>query len=273
MGLEKQNALPSFRKPPLVEVTCGITFEPFESYRSPHAGLLWHRLRDQFPGVEQATPLSPVQLDPNGMPLPRFWFISEDDSRLVQLQNNRLHYNWRMRPDGGPYPRYESMIEVFESIQDTFCDFVSEMQWKEPEVTGSELTYINHIPRGEGWDTRSDIYELFSGISWRSNTESPLEGPEVLINALLENPEGLMWNANFHLPESQGQFAVKVVPAKRRIDGLPILTFELAVKGNGSDRSRQGLRDWFDQAHEWIVYGFVNFTSGSVQETVWERER
>jgi uncharacterized protein (TIGR04255 family) len=52
---------------------------------------------------------------------PRYWFLSEDEAGLVQLQNDMVALNWRRRPPAGglpkfAYPGFEPMKASFEGL-------------------------------------------------------------------------------------------------------------------------------------------------------------
>ena len=49
-----------FDRPPVVEVACGILFGTTVPLRAAHIGLYWQRIRNEFPRIEEAPPLSPV---------------------------------------------------------------------------------------------------------------------------------------------------------------------------------------------------------------------
>ena len=103
--------LPKFDNPPVVEVALSLSFEPFEHFRSAHAGRLWERLKDQFP-VTEDQPELPSAIELPGAPAPpppprlefmdrprlRTWFQSEDGTQLLQVQHNRVAYNWKRGP-------------------------------------------------------------------------------------------------------------------------------------------------------------------------------
>jgi hypothetical protein len=57
----------------------------------------------------------------------------------------------------------------------------------------------------------------------------------------------------------------------RKRDNVPIFILDLTVRGNVAEHSAEVLWDWFDIAHQWIVFGFSDLTSREVQDLVWER--
>lgn len=82
-------------------------------------------LREQYPRVQLLPALPPqpplglsgsfvglsVGTQPN-----RWWFISEDDSHLVQIQHDRLVLNWRQTPTQPGYPRHHSLLPAFFEV-------------------------------------------------------------------------------------------------------------------------------------------------------------
>ena len=109
-------ALPKFDNPPVVEVVLSILFEPLERFRSAHAGRLWDRIRDQFPVTEDKPELPssieeagialapPPRLELVEQPRLRTWFQNSQGTQLLQVQHNRVAYNWMRGRTSEPYP-------------------------------------------------------------------------------------------------------------------------------------------------------------------------
>lgn len=69
-------ALPSYRKPPVNEVVCGMRFHISDKLRIPHIGLLWDKFRVDYPIIQHAPPIVSAKGevlvdDSTGLPLPR----------------------------------------------------------------------------------------------------------------------------------------------------------------------------------------------------------
>lgn len=124
------------------------------------------------------------------------------------------------------------------------------------------MTYVNHILQEKGWDKICDVGEVFPGFAWRLGGEH-----------FLPNPDAFNWRTRFALPNHQGRLYTKIDTAKRDEDDHPILRFELTVRGIGTDKSLEGMRAWFDIAHEWIVRGFADLTTSHVRENIWRQIR
>ncbi len=256
--------LPSYKQPPVDEVVCGFRFEPLPQLKVPHIGLLWEKFRQEYPVTVHAIPIatdtSLLVDETTGVPLPRIWFISKADNELVQFQLDRFYYNWRHR--GDDYPRYPSIIEKFEKAKRQLDAFTDELQLGTIKTVECELTYINHIPKGQGWESIDDLPKVVRDFTWQKQKHS-----------FLPAPTNVGWQTGFPLPGGKGRLNIKLNQAARKVDGVPVLILELAAKGIGEDIAGRAMRDWFDLAHEWIVRGFTDITTKEIQETIWKRER
>lgn len=149
-----------FAHPPLEEVVLGVQFAPPPNFRSTHFGAVHRLFEDAFPYVEDQPRLPPqfetfggfsdapsFQLEFGPPPLRgRVWFLSEDDSNLLQFQDDRLLLNWRKRQSDQPYPRYEKIADVMLNALVTLGDFFHG-EFQEPlSINQAEISYINIIP-------------------------------------------------------------------------------------------------------------------------------
>ncbi|HEA66138.1 MAG TPA: TIGR04255 family protein [Desulfobacterales bacterium] len=260
-----KNSLPAYEKPPVIEVVCGIAFKKIEQFKGPHLGLFWQKLRADYPACQHAPPLGfpPDPSEPVGkfeLPLPRIWFINEKKNGLIQLQNDRFFYNWRKMHADEPYPHYQTVIKKFTTNLDIFQKFLEEEELGPLNPTECELTYINHILKGEGWETISDVHDVMPEIKWRSSK-----------SRFLPKPLNIGWQALFALPEDKGSLHVKLDQVAHKIDRRPILRLEISAKGLGADKSQVAIMNWFELAHKWIVCGFADLTGTKIQETIWRR--
>lgn len=258
-----------FANPPIVEVVCGIAFEPLKRLLAPHVGLLWESYRSAYPECREVVPLA-VQIEsPDGTlmegdlseipPLPRIQFLSEVGDGMVQIQRERFHYNWQKR-EGGEYPRFESVFSCFKKRLETFQEFLANLKLGELAPRQYELTYVNHVAIGEGWDSNSDIGAVFPDLTWRKR-EGRLE------------PELVAWRCSFWLPDGVGRLHAAIRTATRTMDDRRVLALELTARGmiGGSDMG--GLHDWFTRAHSHVVGAFEDLSSQELQDKLWGRVR
>ncbi len=108
----RSEQLPSFDRPPVVEVVLSVQFEPLVSLHTPQLGLLWKEFEARFPKTEDQPPLPPSieQFGRRSMPPvsfsiqeidgatpPRVWFLNREETELIQVQQDRFIVNWRQR--------------------------------------------------------------------------------------------------------------------------------------------------------------------------------
>jgi len=261
-------ALPDYKNPPVNEVVCGILFETIKQFLVPHFGLLWEKFRAEYPRCRHVDPLLPViesstrtQADTmiSEVPLPRIWFL-HDDGRIIQVQRDRFHHNWRKLKPTDEYPRYRTVFQMFRIHFDTFQKFLEEHRLGRIIPRQYEMTYVNIIPQGEGWETEEDMHKVFPDFIWGSKKDR-----------FLPNPAGINWQTNVTLPNGAGRLHMNIQNAVRTADKHRLFRLEITARGIGNDTSLNGMQDWFDLAHEWIVRGFADITDTQVQKNVWGR--
>lgn len=262
---------PSFDNPPVIEVVCGIQFQLLEKFTSPHFGLLWERFNEDYPNFKDMPPLVPQVLSQGGNvtfhltdkpPLPRAWFIHKNESGIVQIQQDRFLHNWKK---GGPqdkYPRYETVIALFKEHLGTFDSYVREKEIGAINPTQYEMTYVNHIPLGDGWTTLNDIGNIFEDFSWNATTKDFL--PEI---------SNVSFKVTFDLPDGCGRLHIKGWKGLIKEENLPVLRLDLTVQGMPQEKTEEGMWNWFDEAREWIVRGFADFTNKNMHGEFWRRHK
>ncbi len=270
---EINKLLPDYEKPPVIEVVSGIQFNSIKNLTGPYLGLLWEKFKADYPRSKEVAPLVPaievfdeipsreMAVFPDFLGLSRTWFETNDGNRLIQVQKDRFLHNWKKERDTDEYPHYDYVVSNFKLCLEKFEAFLQENKLESIQPVQYELTYINHIPQGEGWNTFGDLGKVFPDFSWRS------------AERFLPAPEGINWQTTFVMPEKSGRLHESLRSAKRRSDSQPILLLELTVRGIGSDKSRSAMWSWFDVAHEWIVRGFTDITGEELQRGLWRRKQ
>ncbi len=177
--------LPDFSNPPVAETVLSVQFDRLSAFRTAHFGIYWGEVRDRFPTTEEHVELpSMIELPPRqpspavdirfqaleAPPPPRFWLIGEGGTELIQVQRDRFIKNWRKTGEGDQYPRYEWGRGRFDHDFSDFKAFVTRNQLGSIRVNQCEVTYINHIVAGEGWETHADVDKVFT--IWRQPTST-----------------------------------------------------------------------------------------------------
>ena len=137
MSEKQETKLPSYGKPPVVEVAMSVQFRGLPRLNSAYLGLLWDRYRKTYPKAEHHPPIAAVNegfesptastpgiiVEPT-FPVPRCWFVNETGTRLIQVQQDRFILNWRKLDTEEKYPRYSEIRENFEEEWARFEEFV-----------------------------------------------------------------------------------------------------------------------------------------------------
>lgn len=266
----KISTFPDYLHPPVNEVVFGIQFSKLQGLKAPHTGIMWEKLgRNNYPDCKEMPPIGhtiesfdgPPFQSPSvtieslqNPPLPRLFFISAAKNHLIQIQQDRLHHNWRKVRPGDKYPRYAELFPKFINSWELFTTFVSELELGSIEPDQYELTYVNHIPRGEGWKDLIDLHDIFRDFQYKS------EG------RFLGEPENMSWRKTYRLPDDAGRLHVSVRLAISRESKDQLVIMDLTARGFVSEK----IESWFAMAHEWIVKGFADLTSESIQKSIWK---
>lgn len=260
--------LPDFADPPVAETVLSVQFESVTAMRAAHFGMFWGQIIDRFPTTEEHSELShvveqfPDQPRSVGIqfeavevpPTPRFWFINGSGTELVQLQRDRFIKNWRKVGPEQNYPRYETVREGFESDFSLFKRFVSANNLGQIGIDQCEVTYVNHIVAGRGWDSYADVDKVFR----------PWSQPN---GAVPGKADGVTFNARFPINDAKGspigRLHAVVQPVVRTDDGRQMFLFSLTARGqlgNGTE--------FFDIGRDWIVRSFKELTTNEMHK-VW----
>jgi len=264
-------SLPRFDAPPVIETLLSIEFSQIASLGIPHYGLYWDRIRNDFPKYEIKPPLGSqvedfgprrplaIQIQSVELPALRCWFISEDETRLVQIQNDRFIYNWRKEATAETYPHYEQSIKpAFIKEFRRFAAFVSSATKSTIEVRQCEVTYVNHFERGREWKSPADVSEIFNCWSIKRD------------EAFLPAPEDITFQIRYRLPEDSGRLYVALQPALRKRDGEEVLQMALTARGKPKGEDLDSALAWLDLGREWVVRGFADLTTKKMHD-LWKR--
>jgi uncharacterized protein (TIGR04255 family) len=254
--------LPSFDAPPLVETLLGVEFDPIEEWAAPYFGLYWSQIKAKYPEFDVRTAIgSPdITLDEFGtvdIPI-RCWFYAEESPNLIQIQKDRFLYNWRNYLGNTEYPRYTSNRETFRLEWLRFCDFLKSNEIELPRVKRCEIAYINHIEKGQGWETMADLPDIFPGFS--VNTK----------NKFLPVPETVDFSLTYLMPDKKGRLDIELDQVIDSEGGKEILQLQLDATGKPASSDIGDILQWLDFAREYIIQSFVDFTSVKLHD-IWKK--
>jgi uncharacterized protein (TIGR04255 family) len=252
-------SLPNYRRPPVIEVAAGVQFEELKGWQTRYFGQFWNEFSAEYPFTQDQPPTPDVleggpRLEILTLPpLRRMLLLSKDQNYVIQLQESRLHFNWRKVKDTDEYPRFEKAIfPRFLDVWGRFSNFATRMTLGNVRPQRYELTYINHIePKGdyfaEALETKVKLFQ------W-----SAIKGEAKFLTA----PTAVSAAWTFQLPDQRGVAQANLTQATRA-DGRSVLVLGMSCGGPAS--ARYSLDEWFATAHEWIVRGFADLTTDSAQ--------
>lgn len=259
----KSAPLPSFKRPPVNELSFGIVFQTLTAFQTRHFGQFWYEHQEEYPTTEDQNPLLEltdveaqrlVLLDIP--PLRRVWLYSQDRQYVAQVQDSRVHFNWRKPTPDTEYPRFPVIYKRFYSFWSQFTEFVERERIGTIAPLRYELAYINHIELGQ---KVADSLEQHVKLFKFSPIDASYVSPPETVNAT--------WK--FAMPDQRGTGVVTLSNGKDS-KGRNILVLALTCSGTPSNKFT--VADWFESGHEWIVRGFTDLTTTNAHEE-WLRER
>lgn len=252
----------TFGEPPITEVALGRIFLPRPDFLLPYFGAFWARVQHQFPKVEHAEPiLEPTDKLNESLFLPRVWFIAKDSSTLVQLQQNRFHYNWRQTPEKPDYIRFPAIQKKCLEVWDEFKNFVLEVTGRPLQPLNAELTYINVIEAPGATSAFEIARAALRDHGWSNESR------------FLGVPKAFAHNYSFELPNNRGTLKVGAAAARRKSSAKTektegeVLRLELSVRGPCSDD--ESFEKWSSDAHDFLVTAFKDLTTPAMHK-VWK---
>ena len=257
-----------FEKPPVAEVVCGLGFERVPQFHSPHMGLFWAQIRDEFPISEVHPPIQSSLVSRSFVEfvefpeLVRHFYRSADRSELVQLQQDRFLYNWLKASTDTIYPRYKGVITRFGRLRKKFDQFFKQLDFPPLRINELRLEYVNHVLKGEGWESPADINDVFPDFRFRKKGTKYLRPPTA-------------WNLAFRHPvkDPNSQMNIAIRTATKPGDGdqqQQIFLIQLSVIGRLENPPARDIQEWFDMAREAIDLSFVDLTAPEMQKRFWK---
>ncbi|GGF11405.1 TIGR04255 family protein [Subtercola lobariae] len=153
--------VPSFAHPPVTEAVVSVEFAPVAAIGFLFLGAFNQQIQAEFPRHEEMifvpqtstfAGFQPIQ------PVVRLRMITEDQSSVAQLQNDRLTLNWRQAPNGREYPHYAVHVAKHRELFDRLGSSVAGLGDEEVIPLIAESTYVNRIE----FDAGEQAHEYFS---------------------------------------------------------------------------------------------------------------
>ena len=267
-----ETPLPRFRKPPVSEVAVGVQFA--DILTPVHLGLYYQKIKSRFPKVQVVPPL-PAMFETFALPAtpasfppvvidgtrPRMWFIAEDDNLLIQLQTDKLIFNWRSGAQGSPYPHFDVIQAEFAQAYEEL-EALSKADMREVAPNQCEVVYVNSILTATTDIPLSQPQRIFR--QWNDE-----HGPE-----WLQPLEDLAFSARYRFNDDAGnpfgRLTVSLTTGWAAKEASPAFQFQMIARGQPRGPGYVGVAAFHDHAHKAIVRCFAAITTPEMHK-LWER--
>lgn len=274
---QRPHDLPDFERPPVNEVVLSIQFANLPAFKNVHAGLLWEQFSERYPNVEERPTLDPVfetfGVPPKSVLLPqvqllaqlpaiRYWFVSKDETELLQVQQDRLVHNWRKRNPHDGYPRYEPLKERFRAEVEEFRQFLTTKNLGEIVPNQCEVAYINLISIEGVLDPWAQFDRIFTVWSEKYSDD------------FLVRAENTRFDVRFVLGEGEpwGRLHISAQPAIYKPNSQPVVRLTLTARGTPASENISSAFDWLDQGRDAVVRAFASMTTEDMHK-YWGRRK
>lgn len=267
--MSEKRTLPDFSAPPLTEVVIGVQFESLASYTSINAKEVWELYKTEYPRVEEHPPLAPqfelISGGAQGLPFKfsfggafttnRLWFVSPDESRLLQFQNDRLLMNWRKSQNPTEYPRFEKLSDSFNEHFVSLQKFVRKAFDQELRINQAEISYVNQI----------EVDEFGNSSKWLKCVDDG----QLNIESLNTNFTEILFDKN-KLPN--GRFFCACQSALKPDRLSKIIQFSLTCRGKPNGESIEDAANFLVSGRAHIVNKFAELTTDEAHK-YWRRNQ
>ena len=261
-----------FARPPVEEVVLSVLFNPLDRLLAPHLGEIWQEFKKGGfahiveqppvpPAVEMPVSAQGAQLHFSNVPdLARICFIHQTDTEIIQVQRDRFTFNWRKSGPDPVYPGFSAICEKFEGFYTRFIQTVKNMQIGEVAPAQYELTYIDQLRHGDGWETLDNIGKIYPLFSHSSQTQSFWSGMEAV-----------NFHASFPVEDLHGRLHLALSNRIKMPEQTPILQTDFTVRGF-PEGTEDAVIEWFKSARDHIRAKFVSMFSDDIQTRIWGRK-
>lgn len=278
-GLEMAKNI-KFGAPPVVETALSVQFNSLAGFTAAHAGWFWKEYVEKLGGegpsnqwkqVVEAARIpelyerfgsEDIWMPPSvqfrqGVMAPRVQIIRGDGERMLQVQDNRLIWNWQKRESA--YPSFDTLLPEFRNMLNAFELFCLEAGFGKPTYNLWEVTYIDHVKKGTMWDSARNLNRVFPALT----------APPVSIrHAPPSDDETINANWRFSLADRRGRLYVHVQQARILPSNEEIIQFTITARGPIT--VTQSWEEGLNFGHEAVSETFLAMTSAEAQE-LWRK--
>lgn len=188
----------TFDDPPVREVALGRTFLARPDFLLPYFGDFWSRIKGRYPTTEQSLPIVDPAEEITDLAAfsPRVFFVAPGSRSLMQLQQNRFHYNWRQGDVPAEYVRFPAIQTECLALWRELESYVLEVTKKPLQPQKAELTYTNFVEATAGENSFQLAELALHDSCWATH------------GRFLEAPKAFAHNYVFDVPDSKSTLQV-----------------------------------------------------------------
>lgn len=230
-----------FENAPLIEVAIGAQFN-LPVINEPLIYKVWEeQLNRDYPKTEIHPYLFPVVETENAIfsseiKIPsrsnRKFFISESGHKLVQLQDNRILFNWRTSSGKEDYPHFNNVLAEFLRV----FKILSKHLPNDSIINQLEISYFDHIMIDQFGVDYYNVDEIFKWFNISKNLRTV-------------NVEFTTWN-----PDLLGNLIIKMQSAMLQSLNKKVITLDSVFRG--VNKANQSIEEWFVIAHDFLLNNF-----------------
>jgi uncharacterized protein (TIGR04255 family) len=260
--------LPAYDNPPAVETVMGFHFAQIAGWSPLHLGQLFSVFEADYPNGEMLAPVVDLSLASRGGALNfleamtlRAAFSDKLKSQLVQVQQSFFLRNWRRVVDGQQYAHYSELKPRFTADWQGFTSFLKQVGLGSPAVYRCEVTYVNHLVRGDIWNSYNDLAALLKPIAERASGSE--QGRQY---AFLPEAATVNLVAGYNLAQMAVSLQIQAQSAIRQPEGTEVIQLTVTAQSKPDSESDQSLSDALDRCHDAVVLGFDDATTSKAHK-------
>lgn len=246
----------SYKNPPLAEVVIGLQLSE-EAISHQLIQDFYENYKGKFPNIQEHPPLQSIIEKKEGnseIGLPssyssRKFFIETIGNKLVQIQRNKLLFNWRALENNAAYPHFDDVLNEFLG----FVDYINKKTngTLMNKINQLEFTYVDHISFTDLEEKKLSITDIVNFLSIKKDFKS------------------LSCNFSVWDETVNGILNISLKTGRRNKDLAKIYILETTCRGY-NDSSNE-LNIWFKDARKILLEYFESITTDKAKK-LWEKE-
>jgi uncharacterized protein (TIGR04255 family) len=239
----------TFDNAPVIEVVIGAQFDG-KVFNYKNIFDYYNQKKDEFTKIEANPPLPSTLENFESQSITkilsgfnsRYFFINDANNKLIQLQPDRLLYNWRKTENKIEYPHFDSVYGEFKKVLNELEGLYNIKE----KINQLEVTYFDHIYID---DLGMKDYELDKIFNFWNFGKS------------LKNFENRL---TIPQPEINGNLNFMFQSGTKKDDKKKLIATEMTCRGIIT--KEQTLDEWYNKSHDILLDFFLELTTDEIQQ-------